>query len=226
MSIVKPYKPYSVFLITHRITGCYHLVVTALRPQDYKIAQLVAYMNEMATRTHKINNYALREFAMAHRPLTVDDFDLRTLAYETPHGEAKAKALVEAMRLGTSKLLTAHLVKPVLWELNLAAKLRMQNGLPSPYAKASSTSYGPESTGPLTPEQKLLLESHPCNGMSLEDALEEIKFHEGIIKNSSPTDRACMRSVRVLAEVRQYFVMQTRLDLYGVSDTITLTREF
>jgi len=227
MSIVKPHKPYSLFSITHRVTGCYHLVVTALRPQDYKIDQLVSYMNELATRTHKITNYALREFAIAHSPLSVADFDLRTLAQEVPHSEAKAKALIESMRLGTDKLLTAHLVKPVLWELNLAAKLRMQNGLSSPYVKkATPAAHDPESTGPLTPEQKLLLDSHPCNGMSLEDALEEIRFHENIIENSSPTDRACMRSVRMLAEVRQYFAMQTRLDLYGVSDVIGLTREF
>lgn len=138
MPIIKRKKLYSLYSITHRATGCYHLVVTYLSPEHFSIQPLVSYINDFKKRTHKINNHALREFSAALAPFKVDDFDLRTVVSNVEHSEAKAKALIESMHLGTDKLLTAHLVKPVLWELNLSAKLRMQNGEPSPYLPAQA----------------------------------------------------------------------------------------
>lgn len=227
MSIVKRNKLYSLYSVTHRATGCYHLVVTYLGPDHFSTQPLISYMNDFKNRTHKINNHALREFSVALAPFKVEDFDLRTVVSNVEHSEAKAKALIESLRLGADKLLTAHLVKPVLWELNLSAKLRMQNGEPSPYKKEHSPQWhDPESTGPLTKFQSIALNMHPCKGMTLYDAEEELKFHANIIKVSNPTDRACQRSMRMHAEVQQYAHLLRRFQEYGVSDTIDLNVKF
>jgi len=159
MSIIKLDKLYSVVSITHRATGCYHLVVTSVPPEEYTHDHLVGYMNDYAKRNHKISNYAMREFAIALSPLSAEDFDRRVLHKNIHYSEAKAKALIETMQIGVDKLLTANLVKPVLWELNVLAKLRLQTGKPSPYVQVA------EDTGPLTPQQneeleKLLLRRH------------------------------------------------------------------
>lgn len=223
MSIVKRNKLYSLYSVTHRATGCYHLVVTYLSPDHFSMQPLVSYMNDFKNRTHKINNHALREFSVALAPFKVGDFDLRTVVSNVDHSEAKAKSLIESLRLGADKLLTAHLVKPVLWELNLSAKLRMQNGEPSPYLKERSTQWhDPEGTGPLTPAQVKELDMHPCKGMSLFDAEEELKFHANIVKVSNPTDRACQRSMRMQSEVQQYAHLLRRFEEHGVSDVIEL----
>lgn len=139
MSKIFENSHYAVMKLRHRLTGCFHLTVTALSPVKYKPEQAICYFNDFAKRTHKINNFALREFVLNHPDLHIQDFSVTTVIFAVSHAEAKAAARIHALERGVDKLLTAHIVGPAEWELNRLAKGRIQEGLPSPYVKPPVT---------------------------------------------------------------------------------------
>jgi hypothetical protein len=216
MSIIHKDKPYCVVVLTHRATGLFHLVLTTLTPSAYDVSSMIAYMNDFAKRTHRINNYALREFLNAYAPVSAGDFDQRFLCHDVTHEVAKAIAITTAHAMGAGKLLTAHTVKPAAWELNLMAKMRMQDDQPSPYGKAITASvpidqeYGSK---PLTKAQFDAMCQHVCHGKSAQALNVELDMHENTVVTCHSTLPAWAWSKQRAAEIKEY------LDVFSIYTT-------
>lgn len=221
MSIIHKDKPYCVVVLTHRATGLFHLVLTTLTPAAYDVSSMIAYMNDFAKRTHRISNYALREFLNTYAPVSAADFDQRFLCQDVTHEVAKALALTTAHAMGTGKLLTAHTVKPAAWELNLMAKMRMQKDLPSPYTKPVTNQpvYSPTlasaETSPITKAQYDYMCQHVCNGIKPLQLDEELKLHQNTVDTCDPQLPAWAWAKNRIDEIREYGSLYLAYVTYG-----------
>jgi len=84
----------------------------------------------------------------------------------------------------------------------------------------------PEDFGPLTKEQHDEYLRHPLKGQSVFDCEEDIKYYQGILEKTTEGDPVFKRFTMQKEATERYLHLHRRYDIYGVSDVISLTKDF
>lgn len=116
--------PYKLYVVTHRPTGYYMLVLRSTKSQEFALKSHLTRLNEYRNVNHRINNLALRAFTVKYGPFkNLKNFEVWQSANTySGHTEAVKAAREIAKARGTRQLLTARVVKNSEWELHQLVK--------------------------------------------------------------------------------------------------------